>query len=122
MSDKELVSIAREFCMAAARKEQQDPEYGDRLLSTMAMNDAMKTVSRAKRLSGMRRQFGDAVETNPEYVSLLMRFADTMAESHLKIAAEKNVAALLPGRAKSAEISSAFEEKGAHNLAKLAGL
>lgn len=117
MSDQKLVSIALEFCKAAARKEQADPAYGTQLMSSM--DDISRTMLHARKLSGMRRQFGDAVEKRPEYIESLLIFADKLAASHLKVAGQADIAALIPEQSKSKEISEAFEKKGATHLAQL---
>jgi|GEM_PF-6463395 hypothetical protein len=116
MSDEKLVSIALEFCKAAARKEQKDPKYGDELMSSM---DICQTMFHARHLSNMRRQFGDAVEKRPEYIKSLIIFADNLAADHLKVASKAEVAALISEKSKSREISDAFDKKGAASLAQL---
>ena len=119
MSDKKLVSIARDFFEVAARKEDKDEAFLYKMAENVEMDFLMERMEVATDLFELNDKLGFVAQYNEEYIDLAIKAADMMAECHLKTLPFNEVADYLPATSKGSDISEGFTQRNAHSLAKL---
>lgn len=117
--EKKLANIAGNFTKIAAKEEETNLEFEDKVIDAVGLDVLMGVLGGAIHLADLKQKLGDAAIDNKEYRDVLIKVADQWAGLHMKVRDFNDVAQYIPDDHKSAEVSQGFAKKGAHNLSKL---
>ena len=120
MEDKKVLDIARDFALAATKKQEENEALEIRIADAATVEQLQDYMEAAVKQANLRQRFGETADNITEYADTVIKFADIVAGFHLSVSQFNEVAAMMPEEGKNADVREALVRKGALNLAKLA--